>query len=78
MLPTSPSGEAATVASTLHVFVPFEFCLYGVQLHSALAFSALEQLLPAARDAVLSPTTKITAEEAFICLFRFQITRTTI
>lgn len=52
--------------TTLHDLIPFVFCLYGVQVHCPCALEARSHPFPAVRAPVMSPTTKITAEEAFI------------
>ncbi len=66
MLPQSPSALGIEVLTTLHDLWPFVFCLYGVQVHCPCALEARSHPFPAVRAPVMSPTTKITAEEAFI------------
>ena len=67
MHPTLSFSPGVEVEDTLQGLEPLVFCLYGVQLQYFCSVLARRQLLPAVRDAVLSPTTKTTAEDAFIC-----------
>lgn len=75
MFPTSSLTPGVEVEYTLQDLAPLVFCLYGVQLQYICSSLARRQLLPAVRTAVLLPTTKITAEEAFICLLNSFLSR---
>ena len=66
MLPTSAPG--LTVDHALHSLRPFVFRLYGVQWHSRCPLHSRRHAFPAMREAVLSPITNATAEEALIRL----------